>query len=219
MLSSLFASLSAKIAGAAIAATAAAGGLAAAGALPAPAQQAVSRAASTVGVNLPTPQLGSSAPAREAHAPSPAPTSTVTHGNAAPTSTVAGDRAAPTSTVTHGNAGPTSTVSDAANHGDCVSYATNVAASLGLSGSEKGQFVSDVAQDATAVSIGVSGGGKPDAACQASIDRASAGAHASSPGQSGATHGKGEPTATVTAGAGSNPTDTGHRPTNHPGKP
>ena len=69
------------------------------------------------------------------------------------------------------------------------------------------------------MSIGVSGGGKPDAACQASIDRASAGAHASSPGQSGATHGKGEPTATVTAGAGSNPTDTGHRPTNHPGKP
>src|SRR2546428_6726980 len=64
VLSSLFASLSAKIAGVAIAATAAAGGLAAAGALPTPAQQAVSRAASTIGVNVPTPQHGSSASAR-----------------------------------------------------------------------------------------------------------------------------------------------------------
>ena len=219
MLSSLFASLSAKIAGVAIAAAAATGGLAAAGALPAPAQQAVSQAASTIGVNLPTPQHGSSASTRAAHAPSPTPTSTVTHRNAIPTSTVARDEDAPTSTATHGNTAPTSTASDAVNHGNCVSYATSVAASLGLSGSEKGQFISDVAQDATAVSGGVSSGGKPDAACQASIDKAKAGA--SSPGQSGATHGKVEPTATstVTSGSGNNATDTGHGPTNHPGKP
>lgn len=53
MLSSLLSSLTAKIAAVSIAA--AAGGLAAAGSLPAPAQQAVSQAAATVGIHVPSP--------------------------------------------------------------------------------------------------------------------------------------------------------------------
>ena len=87
VLSSVFVSLSAKIAGVAIAATAAAGGLAAAGALPAPVQSAVASAASNVGLNLPNPNADKGQDQKESHAPG-APTSMasdeasgVNHGN------------------------------------------------------------------------------------------------------------------------------------------
>jgi len=85
--SSLFATLSAKIAGVAIAATAAAGGLAAAGALPAPVQSAVASAASNVGLNLPNPNADKGQDQKESNTPG-APSSTasaeasgVNHGN------------------------------------------------------------------------------------------------------------------------------------------
>jgi hypothetical protein len=191
VLSSLFASLTAKIAGVAIAAAAATGGLAAAGALPAPVQQAVASAASNVGINLPNPNATKGLAEKAVHAPGPAPTSTVASDNAA----------------------VTATASDSVNHGFCVSYATSIATSLGLSGSEKGQFISAVSQDPSALSAQVSTGGTPDAACQTSIDKAKAAV--SAPGQSGATHGKPAVTATATAGAGNNPT--GYGQTSHPG--
>ena len=115
VLSSLFASLFAKIAGVAIAAAAATGGLAAAGALPGPAQQAVSHAASTVGIHVPSPEHASSTSEQPDHSPSPAPTSTATEGKPEPKS----------SEDTH-NTAVSSTDSDA-NHGACVSYAASVA--------------------------------------------------------------------------------------------
>ena len=231
VLSSLFASLFAKIAGVAIAAAAATGGLAAAGALPAPAQQAISHAASTVGIHVPSPEHSSSASGQPVHSPSPAPTSTMVEGHHRPTSTVAA-----------GNAAEPSTDSDA-NHGACISYAASVADSLGMTGSLKGQFISALAQDSSARSAKVPAGGKPDAACQAAIDKAKAAA--ARPGQDDASHGKPGVTATAgdndhpgatdhpdntnhpnatdhpgdtsNPGTGSNPT--GSSPTNHPGKP
>ena len=237
VLSSLFASLFAKIAAVAIAAAAATGGLAAAGALPAPAQQAISHAASTVGIHVPSPDHTSPASGPSAHSPSPAPTSTVAEGKAEPE---------PKSTEDADDADVSETASDA-NHGACVSYAASIADSLGMTGSLKGQFISALAKDSSALSAKVSDGGKPDAACQAAIDKAKAAA--SSPGKSddGASHGKPSVTATATAGAGDHPDATDHpgatdhpdatdhpgatsspgtgsnptgvSPTNHPGKP
>lgn len=66
MLSTLFASLSAKIAAASFAAVAATGGLAAAGALPDPAQQAVADAAAKIGLHLPSPEDDASTQQHEA---------------------------------------------------------------------------------------------------------------------------------------------------------
>ena len=203
--SSLFASLSAKIAGVAVAATAAAGGLAATGGLPAPAQQAVSQAASTIGIHVPSGEHTSSGSASSASSKPthPAPTSTVGDENAAPTPTVA----------------PVSSTASEANHGACVSYAADVAASLGMTGSLKGQFISALAQDPSALSAKVSEGGTPDAACLAAIAKAKAAA--TSPGQSGDTHGKPGVTTTATPGAGNNPNGFGQDnhpgPTDHPG--
>jgi hypothetical protein len=234
VLSSLFASLFAKIAAVAIAAAAATGGLAAAGALPAPAQQAISHAASTVGIHVPSLQHSSSVSGQPVHSPSPAPTSTMAEGKAEPK---------PTEDAHNADASPTA--SDA-NHGACVSYAASVADSLGMTGSLKGQFISALAKDPSARSAKVSDGGKPDAACQAAIDKAKAAAVSPGKGDSGDSHGKPSVTATATAGADHNPTGfgednhpgatdhpgvtstsnpgtgsnpTGISPTNHPGKP
>ena len=158
MLSSLFASLAAKIAGVAVAAVAATGGLAAAGALPAPAQQAIASAASSVGFSLPSPGDGSPATQGQAtgHRRGAAPTSTVSDG-------VTGHRRGTASTSTASD-GVTETVeASGVNHGNCVSYATSIAASLGFSRPEKGQFVSAIAQDHKAkAATTASSHGKPD---------------------------------------------------------
>ena len=205
VLSSLFASLFAKIAGVAIAAAAATGGLAAAGALPAPAQQAVSHAASTVGIHVPSPEHASPTP-EHPHSPSPAPTSTVAEGKAKPTSIPAA-----------GHAAESSPDSDT-NHGACVSYAASVAESLGMTGSLKGQFISALAKDSSARSAKVSDGGKPDAACQAAIDKAKAAATSRGHGEDGASDGKPGVTATATAGADDHPGATDHSDAkDHPG--
>ena len=205
MLSSLFASLFAKIAGLAIAAAAATGGLAAAGALPAPAQHAISHAASTVGIHVPSPQHSSSVSEQPGHSPSPAPTSTVAEGKAEPE---------PKSSEDAHHAGVSSTASDA-NHGACVSYAASVADRLGMTGSLKGQFISALAKDASARSAKVSDGGEPDAACQAAIDKAKAATTSPGKDEGDASHGKPNVTATATAGADHNPT--GFGPDSHPG--
>lgn len=216
VLSSLFASLFAKIAGVAIAAAAAAGGLAAAGALPAPAQQAISQAASTVGIHVPSPEHASSTPEESGHSPSPAPTSTVTAGKGEPKSTPA-----------DGNAAESSPDSDT-NHGACVSYAASIADSLGMTGSLKGQFMSALARDSSAQSARVLAGGKPDAACQAAIVKAKAAATTSGKGDDGVSDGKPGVTPTATAspddhpGAKDHPGNTDHpgvtgTPTDHPG--
>jgi hypothetical protein len=228
VLSSLFASLFAKIAGVAVAAAAATGGLAAIGALPAPAQQAVSHAVSTVGIHVPSPEHASSTPEEPAHSPTPTPTSTVAEGKDEPTSTP------PT-----GPAAGSSTDSDA-NHGACVSYAASVADSLGMTGSLKGQFISLLANDSSARSAKVLAGGKPDAACQAAIVKAKAAATTPGNGNDGASDGKPGVTATATASPDDHPSTTDHRgakghpgntdhtgvtgtatpgPTDHPGKP
>lgn len=187
--SSLFASLTAKIAGVAIAAAAATGGLAATGTLPAPAQQAVSQAASTIGIHLPSPH-GPAATPQAAHSPTPGESVTATAHDA--------------------QDGVTDTASAGVNHGNCVSYAAAVADKLGMTGSLKGQFIAAVAQDTSAVSARVTGTATPDSACQVAITTAEAAA--TSPGKSGTSHGA--PSVTGTAGAGSNPT--GFGPTNHP---
>lgn len=188
VLSSLFASLFAKIAGAVVVALAATGALAAAGALPAPAQQAVATVASTVGITLPSPH------SIHASTNDAAPTSTVT-GTVSVTGTVTG-------TVT-------STATSVVNHGNCVSYAASIADSLGMTGSLKGSFISGVAQDSSAVSAPVPANGKPDAACETAILKAKAAA--TSPGKSGASHAV---TPTATTGTSHNPTGFGS--TNHP---
>jgi hypothetical protein len=209
VLSSLFASLFAKIAGVAIAAAAATGGLAAAGVLPAPAQQVVSHAASTVGIHVPS--HASSTSEEPGHSSSRAPTSTVAEGKDEPTSTAAA-----------GNAAGSSTDSDA-NHGACVSYAASVADSLGMTGSLKGQFMSLLAKDSSARSAKVAAGGKPDAACQAAILKAKAAATTPGHGEDGSSDGK-SVTATATPGADDHPGATDHPDakdhpgnTNHPG--
>jgi hypothetical protein len=194
VLSSLFASLFAKIAGVAIAAAAATGGLAAAGALPAPAQQVVAHAASTVGIHVPSSEHASSTSEEPLHPPTPAPTSTVAEG-----------KDEPTSTASPGDAAGSSTDSDA-NHGACVSYAASVADSLGMTGGLKGQFMSVLARDSSARSAKVAAGGKPDAACQAAILKAKAAATTPGKGEDGASDGK--PSVTVTATA---------TPDDHPG--
>jgi hypothetical protein len=206
VLSSLFASLFAKIAGVAIAAAAATGGLAAAGALPAPAQHVVSQAASTVGIHVPSPEHASSTSEEPGHSPSPAPTSTVAEGKDEPTSTPAS-----------GNAAGSSTDSDA-NHGACVSYAASVADSLGMTGSLKGQFMSALAKDSSARSAKVPAGGKPDAACQAAILTAKAAAMTPGHGEDGSSDGKSGVTATATPGATDHPGETDHPGAkDHPG--
>lgn len=175
--STLFASFTAKIAGVAIAATAATGGLAAAGVLPAPAQQAVSQAAATVGITLPAPH-------HEA-AEVPRPTSTVTETTEPEDSPVTG-------TV---GVQPTSTAVPAPNHGDCISYATGIASSLGFTGSEKGDFISTLAKDRSALSAQVASGGTPDTACQDAIDKAETEVN----GSSGKGDGHGKPDVTETS--------------------
>jgi hypothetical protein len=212
VLSSLFASLFAKIAGVAIAAAAATGGLAAAGALPAPAQQAVSHAASTVGIHVPSPEHASSTSEEPGHSPSPAPTSTVAEGKNEPASTPAAGNAAGSSTDPE------------ANHGACVSYAASIADSLGMTGSLKGQFMSALAKDFSARSAKVSAGGKPDAACQAAILKAKAAATTPGHGEDGSSDGKPRVTTTATPGVTDHPDVTDHSgakghpgDTNHPG--
>jgi hypothetical protein len=191
--STLFASLTAKIAGVAVAAVAATGGLAAAGALPSPAQQAVASAASTIGIHLPSPHTSLSPQASSAVAP----------GEATPGS----DSTGVTGTA---NEGVTGTASAGVNHGNCVSYAAGIASSLGLTGSQTGQFVAAVAQNSSAVSAQVTGTATPDAACQSAIDSAKATALTGSPGQSGTHKPSGVTgTAAAPAGAASNPTGTG----------
>jgi len=208
VLSSLFASLFAKIAGVAIAVAAATGGLAAAGALPAPAQQAVSHAASTVGIHMPSPEHASSVSEQPAHSPSPAPTSTAAEGKTEPE---------PKSTEDGHPAADSSTGSDA-NHGACVSYAASVADSLGMTGSLKGQFISALAKDSSARSAKVSDGGKPDAACQAAIEKAKAAATSPGQGEDNGSHGKPGVTATATAGTDDHPNSTDHPgASDHPG--
>jgi hypothetical protein len=202
MFSTLFASLTAKIAGVAVAAMAAAGGLAAAGALPSPAQQAMASAASTIGIHLPSPHTSPSPQASGAAAPGEAPTGSTT---------------GVTGTA---NEGVTGTASAGVNHGNCVSYATGIASSLGLTGSQKGQFVAAVAQDSSAVSAQVTGTATPDAACQTAIDSAKTAALAGSPGQSGSHKPSGVTgTASATAGPANNPTGNGQgsNASSHPG--
>ena len=200
VLSSLFASLAAKIAGVAVAAVAATGGLAAAGALPAPAQQAIASAASSVGFSLPSPGDGSPATQGQAtgHRRGAAPTSTVSDG-------VTGHRRGTASTSTASD-GVTETVeASGVNHGNCVSYATSIAASLGFSRPEKGQFVSAIAQDHTAMSAPVTGTATPAAACQAAIDKAKAATTASSHGKPDSVKGSANdnPTPSASNSAGS----------------
>lgn len=195
MLSSLLPSLTAKIAAVSIAAAAAAGGLAAAGSLPAPAQQAVSQAAATVGIHVPSP-----------HTPDV-------------TGTDLGLAKAPTSTVT---GTVTDTATPGPNHGGCISYAAKAAAGMGLTGSMKGKFIAALAQDSSAISAKVSASGVPDMACQTAITKAAKAATA--PGNSGGTEVTGTVTGTVHNptgnGSDSHPSATDHPgAANHPGKP
>ena len=205
MLGSVFASLTAKVAGAALAATVATtGALAATGTLPGPAQQTAATIASKVGFTIPDgPNHQGAAGDENGH---PGVTGTVTstatprvtgtargddHGNEAGnqgddhghghgiTSTVTG-------TVT-GNV--TTTATAVVNHGNCVSWVAQNASLLGFTGSEHGALVSTIAKDPAAVSAPVAAGGVPDAACQAEITKAVATLHPSSP----------TPTTTVTA--------------------
>jgi len=195
--SSLLASLTAKIALATAAATAAASGLAAAGALPAPVQQVAANVASTVGLDIP------------GGAPSQPSVTTTTHDGDQPEVTetekpdvTETEKAEVTATAKgDDNEDVTGTVKTA-NHGACVSFAAHEAESLGFEGSQKGAFVSMVAQDPTAVSVKVGEDGKPDAACQASIDKAKAAVGAESPkkGHGEADGEDGTPTSTVTSG-------------------
>ena len=169
VLSSLFASLTAKIAGVAVAAVAATGGLAAAGALPGPVQQAVSSAAAAIGVQLPTP-----APAVTGTVGTPTGTVTGTTGDGQDVSGTTTDGGGVTSTVGGSVTGTVTGTVTGANHGNCVSYAAHLAGSLGFSGRDHGQFVSTVARDSSAISQPVTGTATPDAACMTAIDSAKA---------------------------------------------
>lgn len=160
--SSMFASLTAKIVGLAVAAAAATGGLAAAGSLPGPAQQAVASVASTVGINLPTPHhddaVSGTVVEQEDHGVTGTVSGTV-RGDDDVSGTVSDD---------HGEHDVSGTAT-AVNHGNCVSYAAQIASTLGLKGNQKGVFVSTVAQDSSAVSAKVAKGGTPDAACATAL--------------------------------------------------
>lgn len=189
--SSLFASLTAKILTVALAAAAATGGLAAAGSLPAPAQQAAADVASTIGITLPSPH-------HEA-----AVTGTVTgtvqgdHDDHGVSGTVNGDDHEVSGTAHGDDHGVSGTVTSVVNHGNCVSFAAHIASSLGLTGQQKGQFISTVAQNSSAVSAKVAEGGLPDPACQAALVAAKAAVGATA----GTTHGHGDDASAVTATA------------------
>lgn len=155
-------SLLAKIAGVALAGTTALGGLAAAGALPASAQQAVASAASSVDISLPSPPQGSSGHHKDAQGDRP-------------TATPHTDRPDVTETD-RPDVTETADASAPDNHGVCVSYAAHIAESLGLTGRRKGAFISDLAQDHSAVS----GTATSATACEAAIAKAKAAALAAS---------------------------------------
>jgi hypothetical protein len=174
--SSLFASLTAKVAGVALAATVATtGALAATGTLPAPAQQTAANLFAKVGVSIPEGPNHSGAAGAEGI---PAVTPTVT-----PTLTPS-----PTPSVI-----PTSTAT-AMNHGNCVSWAAQMASTLGFTGSQHGAFVSTIARDDAALSAPVTAGGQPSSACLVEIAKAEAALRAASP----------TPTSTATGNSKSN---------------
>jgi hypothetical protein len=75
-----------------------------------------------------------------------------------------------------------STTTMPAGHGRCVTYAEQIAGTIGLSDAQRSTFVSLVDHDPSAVTDPVIAGGKPDAACQSSINTAKASAAASSGG-------------------------------------
>jgi hypothetical protein len=192
--------MTAKIAGVALAAgVATTGALAATGSLPASVQQTAANVAAHVGVSIPSP---ADHPGKGSHQ-----------------SQGGKDNAAVTETVTE------AATADA-NHGSCVSYAARQAGTLGLTGSERGDFVSTIAKDDDAISAKVDSGDKPDAACLAAIAKAQAAAIAdgakgnsvtgTANSDNGDTHGSSgsHPTSTAT----DNPT--GNGPDSHPdGKP
>jgi hypothetical protein len=176
MFSSLFASLAAKVAGVALAATVATtGALAATGTLPAPAQQTAANLFAKVGVSIPAGPSHSGATAADSI---PAVTPTVT----------ASVTPSPTPSVT-----PTATVTDM-NHGNCVSWAAQMASSLGFTGSQHGAFVSTIARDRAALSAPVTAGGQPSSACLVEIAKAEAALRAASP----------TPTSTATSASNAN---------------
>lgn len=155
MFGTLFASLTAKIAGVALAATLATSALAATGSLPSPAQNAVATVAAKVGISIPD---GTSAKTGDG-----------LNGFAGVTPTVT-PTVSPSIEPT--GVAPTSTASGVVNHGNCVSYAAQAAGTLGLTGSQHGAFVSMIARNSAAVSSPVAAGGVPGAACQAAITQA-----------------------------------------------
>ncbi len=190
-----------SLTGIAITAAAATGGLAARGDLPAPIQRVVAQAASGVGITLPAsdkpsgpsgPGTGTprglpatSGASGSTHVASPAAAPTATNGRGRhddSTESPAG-AVAPTSSSAAGGdhhrgggdgsqeGGSAATV---ATHGNCVLYAETTAAGLGFNDAQRSRFVSLVAQDETAVTVRVAAGTKPDAACQRSIDTATA---------------------------------------------
>ncbi|HEU5002932.1 MAG TPA: hypothetical protein VFW71_09150 [Actinomycetota bacterium] len=175
--SSLFASLTAKILTVALAAAAATGGLAAAGSLPGPAQQAVADAASTIGITLPTPHHDAVTVTAEGDQDGQGVSGTV-----GVSGTMKGDDDHEVSGTVNGD-DVSGTATAAVNHGNCVSFAAHAASTLGLKGSQKGQFVSFVAQDASAVSAKVAEGGTPDAACQVALVAAKAAVGATANGK------------------------------------
>jgi len=200
--SSLLASLTAKIAIATAAATAAASGLAAAGALPAPVQQVAASVASSVGLDIPGGQPAVTTTDHDGDHPE------VTETESADVTETDHDGVTGTVKGDDHEGDVTGTVTP--NHGACVSFAAHEAGSLGFEGSQKGAFVSMVAQDPTAVSVKIGEDSKPDAACQAAIDKAKAAVSAASPKKHGDEQGEDEqgnadhddhaPTSTVTSG-------------------
>lgn len=180
MINKLFGTLTAKIAVVALAGGFATGGLAAAGAFTGHADSA--HESSTAAATLTHAGLGSTTTAtvgdREDHKAtatveaepevndSPEATPTVTP-EPTPTETAEpkdSDDGDVSGTVESDDADDAAGAS-ATNHGNCVSFAASIASTLGLSGEQKGAFVSAVAKDKTAVTLKVATGGTPDAAC------------------------------------------------------
>jgi hypothetical protein len=192
------ATLTLSLSAAAIATTAT-GGLAAQGDLPGPIQRVVAQAASGVGITLPSGDSASgssgsggssggppaaSAGSKSKTTVSPSASSTQGRGSHDGSLLPGGIRATATPQTgdgrggrggddgsADGSGGATAT---SASHGNCVAYAEQLAGTLDLGDSGRSTFVSLVDDDRTAVTVRVSGGARPDAACQSSIDRARA---------------------------------------------
>jgi hypothetical protein len=191
------ATLTLSLSAAAIATTAT-GGLAAQGDLPGPIQRVVAQAASGVGITLPSgdSSAGSSGSVNSKGGPPAASAGSKSKTTATPSASSASARGSHDGSPLPGGIGPRATpktgdgrggrgtddgsaespsgATASATHDNCIAYAEQIAGTLGLGDSGRSTFVSLVDHDQAAVTVRVTEGASPDAACQSSIDRARA---------------------------------------------